>query len=123
LGRAEHVIPVIVDGEPGNPARDCFAPALHFRLGPDGALTNEREEPIAADARAQGDGEEVARLKVVAGLLGIGLDEIVRRAERARRRGEPANSIYLSPSRLSSPASYSSSTITGINRAVVGSAD
>jgi tetratricopeptide (TPR) repeat protein len=86
MGRADRVIPVIVDGEPGDPARECFPPALRFKLGTDGQLTGEREEPIAADARPQGDGKEIARLKVVAGLLGLGLDEIVRRAERARRR-------------------------------------
>ena len=56
------------------------------RSGPDGTLTDEHEEPIAADARPQGDGKDIARLKLVAGLLGLGLDEIVRRAERARRR-------------------------------------
>jgi hypothetical protein len=86
MGRADRVIPVIVDGEPGDPARECFPPALRFKLGPDGQLTDEREEPIAADARPQGDGKEIAKLKVVAGLLGLGLDEIVRRAERARKR-------------------------------------
>jgi hypothetical protein len=87
LGRAAQVIPVIVDGEPGDPLRECFPPAMRFKLGPDGALTGEREEPIAADARPQGDGKEIAKQKVVAGLLGLGLDEIMRRAERARRRG------------------------------------
>ena len=86
MGRADRLIPVIVDGEPGDPARECFPPALRFKVGPDGEITGEREEPIAADARPQGDGKEVAKLKVVAGLLGVGLDEIVRRAERARRR-------------------------------------
>jgi tetratricopeptide (TPR) repeat protein len=86
MGRAERVIPIIVDGEPGHPDRECFPPALRFKLGEDGALTAEREEPIAADAREQGDGRELARQKLVAGLLGVGLDEIVRRAERARRR-------------------------------------
>lgn len=86
LGRGECIIPLIVDGEPGDPARECFPAALRFKLGPDGALTNEHEEPIAADARPQGDGKDLARQKIVAGLLGLGLDEIVRRAERARRR-------------------------------------
>lgn len=86
LGRGGSVIPIIVDGEPGEGERDCFPPALRFRLGPDGALTDEREEPIAADARPQGDGKDIAALKLVAGLLGVGLDEIVRRAERAKRR-------------------------------------
>ncbi len=86
LGRGDHVIPIIVDGEPGDPARECFPQALRFKVGPDGSLTDQREEPIAADARPQGDGKDIAKLKLVAGLLGVGLDEIVRRAERARRR-------------------------------------
>ena len=87
LGRGGHVLPIIVDGEPGDAERECFPPALRFKVGPDGALTDEREEPIAADARPQGDGKDLARLKLVAGLLGVGLDEIVRRSERARRHG------------------------------------
>ncbi len=86
LGRSARVIPVIVDGEPGDPQRECFPPAIRFKLGADGALTGEREEPIAADARPEGDGKEIAKQKVVAGLLGLGLDEIMRRAERARKR-------------------------------------
>ena len=84
--RAERVIPVIVSGEPGDPARECFPRALQYKVGADGQITGEREEPIAADARAQGDGKEIAKQKVIAGLLSLGLDEIVRRAERARHR-------------------------------------
>src|SRR5262245_15647870 len=75
LGRGDRIIPVVVDGEPNDVARECFPPALRFKLGPDGTLTGEREEPVAADARPQHDGKAVARLKVVAGLLGLGLDE------------------------------------------------
>ena len=85
MGRAERVIPVIVDGEPGHPELDCFPPALRFKVAPDGTLTEQREEPIAADARPEGDGKDIAKLKVVAGLLGVRLDEIVRRAKRAHR--------------------------------------
>jgi hypothetical protein len=86
LGRAARVVPVIVDGEPGDPRRECFPPAVRYKVGSDGAVTDEREAPIAADARAQGDGKETAKYKVIAGLLGVGLDEIIRRAERARKR-------------------------------------
>jgi hypothetical protein len=86
LGRAARVISVIVDGEPADPARECFPPALRFKVAADGAITDKREEPIAADARGQGDGKEIAKQKVVAALLGVGLDEILRRAERARKR-------------------------------------
>ncbi len=86
LGRAARVIPVFVDGEPGNPQRECFTPAVCFRVDSDGLLTGEHEEPIAADARPHHDGKEFAKQKVVAGLLGVGLDEIMRRAARARKR-------------------------------------
>ena len=86
LGRATRVINVIVAGEPGDPERECFPPAVRFKVGADGAITEEREQPIAADARPQGDGKEIAKQKIVAGLLGVGLDEIMRRAERARKR-------------------------------------
>src|SRR5689334_19055780 len=80
MGRAERVIPVIVAGEPFGPARgddtpECFPPALRFKVRADGVLTDELEEPIAADARDSGDGKEIAKQKVVAGLLGVGLDE------------------------------------------------
>lgn len=86
MGRAAKVIPLIVDGIPGDPERECFPPAIRFKLDAAGAPTNEREEPIAADARTEGDGKEIAKQKIIAGLLGLGLDEIMRRAERARKR-------------------------------------
>ena len=73
-----------VDGEPESPERECFPPAIRFKLGGDGMPADEREEPIAADARPQGDGKEIAKQKIVAGLLGLPLDQIMRRAERAR---------------------------------------
>ncbi|MFZ0210680.1 MAG: toll/interleukin-1 receptor domain-containing protein [Roseiarcus sp.] len=63
LGRAARVIPVIVDGEPGDPQRECFPPAVRFKVGPDAELTSEREEPLAADARPLGDGKETTKLK------------------------------------------------------------
>src|SRR6202035_3642069 len=34
LGRAARVIPVIVDGEPGDPKCECFPPAIRFKVGP-----------------------------------------------------------------------------------------
>src|ERR1700728_3761938 len=49
LGRAAYVIPVIVDGIPGDPQNECFPAAVRFKIGADGHLTNEPEAPIAAD--------------------------------------------------------------------------
>lgn len=87
LGRHDRIFPIIVDGEPGDPERECFPPALLFKVGPDGAVTDEKEEPLAADARSVGDGQELAELKLIAGMLGVDLDELRRReAEDERRR-------------------------------------
>ena len=86
LGRADRVIPVIVAGEPGDTERECFSPAVKFKVDADGQVTNIPAEPIAADVREEGDGREIAKQKIVAGLLGIGLDEIRKRAASAARR-------------------------------------
>jgi hypothetical protein len=86
LGRAERIIPLIVNGEPGDPENECFPPSLRFKLNEDGSVGTQAEEPIAADARPQGDGKQAALLKVTAGLLGVPLDEVIRRAHRARKR-------------------------------------
>ena len=56
-------------------------------LGEDGELSEERTEPIAADAREGKDGKRNALLKLVAGLLGVGFDELKQRdAVRRQRR-------------------------------------
>jgi hypothetical protein len=86
MGRAARIIPVIVDGEPEDPDRECFPPALKFEVKSDGRISEVYDEPIAADAREHADGREIARQKIVAGLLGIGLDEVRKRAARAQRR-------------------------------------
>lgn len=86
MGRANRVIPVIVDGEPGHRERECLPPMLRFKLGLDRRPTNERGEPIAIDARSCGDGRDIAANKVLAVLLGLSLDEIERRIARTRER-------------------------------------
>ncbi|NOY00223.1 MAG: tetratricopeptide repeat protein [Verrucomicrobia bacterium] len=64
---------LIIEGKPP----ECFPPALIA----DGA------EPIAADAREVGDGKPDAKLKLIAGMLGVGFDRLKRReAKRQRNR-------------------------------------
>jgi len=76
------ILALIVSGDPAGGAHDCFPPALRRRTG-DSARSSE---PIAADLRPEGDGRRRALLKVVAGMLGVGLDELVRRDQRRRNR-------------------------------------
>jgi hypothetical protein len=80
LGRADRVIPIIVNGEPKQPERECIPPAVWF--GP----TGEREEMTPFDGRRGADRQKIVKQKVVAGLLGLPLDDLRRSAERARRQ-------------------------------------
>ena len=92
LGKAHRIFSLVVDGEPGASANpqladlECFPKALIYRLGEDGNLTEERGEPIAADVRPRKDRKQDALLKLLAGMLGIGLDELKRREARRRQR-------------------------------------
>ena len=76
LGRADRILALIIEGEPNasDPERECFPPSLR------------EAEPIAADLRKDGDGQFLARMKLLSGLLGVGLDELVRREQRRQRQ-------------------------------------
>jgi hypothetical protein len=47
-------------------------------------------EPLAADFHKSGDGEKAALLKLIAGIAGVGLDELVRRDAQRRLRSATA---------------------------------
>lgn len=92
LGRTDRIFSLIVDGEPFASAYEdtaqyeCFPPALRFHLGEDGELTEEQAEPIAADARPGKDGRSNAKIKLLAGMLGVGFDDLRRRELQRRHR-------------------------------------
>ena len=106
LGKAHRIFAVIVDGEPHaseNPAtadEECFPPALIFRMGPDGQLTDEPTEPIAADLRPGKDGKLDVKLKLVAGMVGVGLDELKQREAHRRHR----QALYLTAASIAGMA-------------------
>jgi tetratricopeptide (TPR) repeat protein len=89
-GREDRIFCLIVGGEPntsdlpGREDEECFPQALRFKIGADGALSDSRTEPIAADARPGKDGKHNALLKLIAGILGVGFD-VLRRREQQRR--------------------------------------
>ena len=92
MGRGERIFCLIVDGEPnasampGREAEECFVRALRHRVGADGALGEERIEPIAADARPGRDGKTNAKLKLIAGMLDVGFDTLKQRELQRRAR-------------------------------------
>jgi tetratricopeptide (TPR) repeat protein len=86
------VLAAVLAGEPfasdipGREEEECFPPALRYKYDRRGHRTNKRAEPLAADFREGGDGRRVAFLKLVAGMLGVGLDELVQRETTRRQR-------------------------------------
>jgi tetratricopeptide (TPR) repeat protein len=72
------ILAAILDGDPP----DCFPAALRA-FGQDGTW----HEPLATDLRPQADGKHLGLLKLVAGITGLGLDDLVQRdASRRVRR-------------------------------------
>lgn len=95
MGRGHRIFAVVLDGEPNaasipgrDPAQECFPHALLYTIGADGQIADVREQqdPLAADLRDGGDGRETGFLKLVAGLINVGLDDLVRRDRQARHR-------------------------------------
>ena len=85
LGREHRIFALIVGGEPGSADQECFPQALQYRMGADGVLTTERTEPIAADGRPGKDPKLDVKLKLLAGMLGVGLDELKQREAHRRQ--------------------------------------
>lgn len=103
LGRTHSVFCLIIDGEPNatdNPESgllECFPEAVRYRVDAQGIITEDRTEPIAADARPGRDGRSNALLKLMAGLLGVGYDELKQRERRRQtwQRMRLAGSVAL----------------------------
>jgi len=88
LGRGKRIFCIIVGGERSDDGSvsNCF-PAALTEIG--------LEEPLAADVRKWADGKQVARLKLIAGLLGIRLDELRQRDLQRRRKRHVATGLGL----------------------------
>jgi eukaryotic-like serine/threonine-protein kinase len=82
LGRADRIFALIVAGDPqaADADQQCFPPALTEQSN------GGQHEPLAADARPYADGKALSKLKLVAGILGIRLDELRRRDAQRRRK-------------------------------------
>ena len=106
LGRGNRILPIVVAGEPNasdghkpgvSPDDECFVPALRHPVNPDGTLDATRRDrgPIFADARHGADKREmlaedrqnaeasleIAKIQLIAGLIGVGFNELLRREQ------------------------------------------
>lgn len=83
LGREDRIFPVIGAGEPyaENEEDECFPPSLRER----NILAADLREISQPNGELIGDGKTGGKQKLIAGLLGLPLDKIVRR-ERQRQR-------------------------------------
>lgn len=92
LGRSDRIHLLIVGGEPNasadhnTTAKECFPSAAVHRLDATGALSGEKAEPLAADARPGRDSRHDAMLRLISGMLGLGFDELKRRDLQRRQR-------------------------------------
>jgi tetratricopeptide (TPR) repeat protein len=104
MGRADRILCLLVDGEPnasdvpGQAHAECFCEALRFRLGDDGRLSDERAEPIAADARKRRRYRRMAYVAsaALAGMaftLLLAVTAYTARNEAERRREQADNLI------------------------------
>ncbi|MEJ2153830.1 MAG: TIR domain-containing protein [Desulfobacteraceae bacterium] len=75
LGRSDRVFCVIVSGDPGStdPDLNCLPAAL-------------RQEPLACDLRKGAERRHDAKLRLVAGIVGLPFDALKRRDRQRRRR-------------------------------------
>jgi hypothetical protein len=115
------VLALVVAGEPGAADRadsslpECFPQALRFQIDADGRLTDRPAEPIAADARPNKDGTRDAILKVIAGTLGVGFDDLRRRELRRVRRRQFLRGGFVMASSAAGLAGYATLTDLGLD--------
>src|SRR5438874_726070 len=110
------VLAAVAAGEPfasdiaGREDEECFPPALRYKYDRRGKQTSKRAEPLAADFRSSGEGQRLAFLKLVAGMLGVGLDELVQREQTRRQR----HLAYLAAASIAGMAVTSGLAVTAI---------
>ena len=92
MGKEDRVLCLILSGDPmaedngGDPKTECIPLAARREISNEGEITEKKDEPAAADVRESADGEKNSLLKLVAGLIGVGLDELKQRDLLARQK-------------------------------------
>ena len=83
-GNEDTIFSFIVAGDPAS--RDAGVAAFPYALLKPNVEGEPEREPLAADARKEGDGRERAFIKLVAGLLGVGFDDLAQREAQQRHK-------------------------------------
>ncbi len=83
-----HILGLIIDGTPfsDDPSQECFPDALQHSFHTDGVKAGLSAEGLAADIRPEADGKRMGLMKIIAGMLGVGLNDLVQREEKRRQR-------------------------------------
>jgi eukaryotic-like serine/threonine-protein kinase len=81
-GRSDRIFCLLVTGSPDPNATDCAFPSALLQDHNGNAL----REPLAADVSPSGDGKRNAMLKIAAGLLDVGVDDLKRRDAQRQAR-------------------------------------
>ncbi|MFQ5563097.1 MAG: TIR domain-containing protein [Parvularculaceae bacterium] len=91
LNGDRRVLAVVTDGPDSSPdveridAESYFPEALRIRYDSKGKPTGERAEPLAADLREHADGRKRGVLKIVAGMIGVDLDDLIQREHHRKQ--------------------------------------
>lgn len=81
-GRGHRIFCLLVAGSPNQQSPECGFPTVLLQ-DEDGTVLHE---PLAADATESGDGKRNAMLKIAAGLLGVGVDDLKQRDAQRQAR-------------------------------------
>lgn len=82
IGRSDRIFCLLVSGSPERNHPDCAFPRALLENDDGQPLP----DPLAADVNQQADGKRDAMLKIAAGLLGVGIDDLKQRDAQRRLR-------------------------------------
>ncbi len=90
-GTSDEVLPVVVDGSPyssieknNSASEECFPQSLLYKIGPDGAISNERTEPLYTDIRKGAYRPRNAITQIKSGILKIDYRDLMQREKRRK---------------------------------------
>jgi len=89
----DRIFPIILDGKPFAKESDkfddsleCFPEALKYKIDSEWNLTDKETSILASSTIEKEDGKELAKLKLISGILGVPFGEFYRRDEEQKRR-------------------------------------